>query len=57
MLAKGAPDVLLARAGRFLGAAGDASLEEPDRVAFEIALIMDGPPAVMLGLELSRPGS
>ena len=35
MLVKGAPDVLLARASRFLGAAGEAALEEPDRVAFE----------------------
>ena len=35
MLVKGAPDVLLARASRFLGAAGDAPLEGPDRVAFE----------------------
>ena len=35
MLVKGAPDVLLARASRFLGAAGDAPLEAPDRVAFE----------------------
>ena len=35
MLLKGAPDVLLARASRFLSAAGDAPLEEPDRVAFE----------------------
>ena len=35
MLVKGAPDILLARASRFLGAAGDAPLEGPDRVAFE----------------------
>ena len=32
---KGAPDVLLARASRFLGAAGDAPLDEPARAAFE----------------------
>ncbi len=35
MLLKGAPDVLLARANRFLGAAGDTPLEDSDRVAFE----------------------
>ncbi len=35
MHVKGAPDVLLARASRFLGAAGDAPLEGPGRIAFE----------------------
>ncbi|MES2889155.1 MAG: HAD-IC family P-type ATPase [Pseudomonadota bacterium] len=36
MLVKGAPDVLLARAGRLLGPDGDArQLEAPDRIAFE----------------------
>ena len=35
MLVKGAPDVLLARASRFLGSPGEARLEEPDRLVFE----------------------
>ena len=35
MHVKGAPDVLLARASRFLGAAGDAPLDGPARAAFE----------------------
>jgi len=35
MFVKGAPDVLLARADRFLGAAGEAPLDGPARAAFE----------------------
>ena len=35
MHVKGAPDVLLARASQFLGAAGEAPLDGPARVAFE----------------------
>jgi P-type Ca2+ transporter type 2C len=35
MFVKGAPDVLLARADRFLGAAGESPLDDPARAAFE----------------------
>ena len=35
MFVKGAPDVLLVHASHFLGAAGDSTLDEPARAAFE----------------------
>ena len=35
MFVKGAPDVLLARADRFLGEAGESPLDDPARAAFE----------------------
>ena len=35
MFVKGAPDVLLARADHFLGAAGESPLDDPARAAFE----------------------
>jgi P-type Ca2+ transporter type 2C len=35
MFVKGAPDVLLARADRFLGTAGESPLDDPARAAFE----------------------
>jgi Ca2+-transporting ATPase len=37
MLVKGAPDVLLARSGSFLGPTGEVALDAPGRAAFEAA--------------------